>query len=94
MKAIDFICRYLVRAAQDDLTPTARQILLAVAAGLDNSADIARLTGMSPGTCTNVLRSLAARHELHCVNRSAGFYVLGPSGKERVRHLLDFNRHA
>lgn len=90
MKAIDFVCRYLAEAAMDDLTPVARQVLLAVAAGLDNSEDIARLTGLLPGTCTALLRSLAARKELHCTDRAAGYYVLAPAGKERVRRLFSF----
>lgn len=90
MKAIDFICRYLARAAMDDLTPVARQVLLAVAAGLDNSEDISRLTGLLPGTCTSVLRTLAARKQLQCTNRAMGYYVLAPAGKERVKDLFSF----
>lgn len=90
MKAIDFVCRYLAKASMDDLTPVARQVLLAVAAGLDNSEDIANLTGLLPGTCTALLRSLAARKQLQCTNRTEGYYVLAPAGKERVKKLFSF----
>lgn len=94
MKAIDFICRYLARAEMDTLSPTARQVLLAVAAGLDNSPDIARLTGLQQGVCTSHLRMLHQHRELRCTDRKAGYYQLSPAGKERVRALLSFLDHA
>lgn len=94
MKAIDFVCRYLAQAAMDDLTPVARQVLLAVAAGLDNSEDISRLTGLLPGTCTSLLRTLAARKQLQCINRTEGYYVLAPAGKARVKELFSFFAHS
>lgn len=90
MKAIDFACHFLARIAQDDMTPASRQVMLAVAAGLDNSRDIANLTSLGVSTCTALLRSLTKQKILTCVSREQGVYLLAPNGKERVRRLLTF----
>lgn len=94
MRAIDFACRLLVKVATDPMTPAARLMLLCVAAGLECSADIARRTGMVPGTCTNLLRGLVQRHLLQRVASRAGdLYILAPAGREYVRQLLSFLPH-
>ncbi len=90
MRAIDFACRLLVNLATDAMSPAARLVMLCVAAGLENAEDIARLTGITPGTCTNLLRLLAKRQVLHCVHGKCDLYVLAPDGKEHVRQLLTF----
>ncbi len=90
MRAIDFACRFLARIAQDDMTPAGRQVMLAVAAGLSNSHEIASMTGLSINSCTAILRMLAKQKILTCVSRESGVYLLAPDGKERVRRLLTF----
>lgn len=90
MRAIDFACRFLARIAQDDMTPASRQVMLAVAAGLNNSHDIAEMTGLSMSSCTAILRQLSRQKVLACVSRESGVYLLAPDGKERVRRLLTF----
>ena len=91
MKAIDFACRFLSRAQRDDLSPAARLVLVAVAAGLDDKEDIARETGLSPSVSTTQLRQLSARGEIRCVSLLAERYVLAPAGKSRLRRLFDFH---
>lgn len=88
MRAIDFACRLLARLAEDDLSPASQQVLLAVAAGLDTSPDIARLTGLTQGSCTNILRSLARQKILRRLR--GDIYLLAPSGRDRVCRLLSF----
>ena len=91
MKAIDFACRFLSRAQRDDLSPAARLVLVAGAAGLDEKEDIARETGLSPSVCTTQLRQLSVRGEIRCVSLLAERYVLAPAGKARLRRLFDFH---
>lgn len=95
MRAIDFACRLLVKVATDPMSPAARLVLLCVAAGLECSADIARMTGIVPGTCTNLLRQLTARSYVKAIPAKAQetLYVLAPAGKEYVRQLLTFLPH-
>lgn len=95
MRAIDFACRLLVKVATDPMSPAARLVLLCVAAGLECSADIARMTGIVPGTCTNLLRQLAQRRLLKAVPAQTRehLYVLAPEGKDYVRQLLTFLPH-
>lgn len=88
MKAIDFACRLLARLAADDLSPASQQVLLAVAAGLDTSPDIARLTGLTQGSCTSILRHLARQKMLRRLR--GDIYLLAPSGKERICRLFSF----
>lgn len=91
MRAIDFACRLLVNVATDTMAPASRLVMLCVAAGLDNAADIARLTGIIPGTCTNLLRGLVRRKVLHRVSsRETELFILAPQGREMVRQLLTF----
>lgn len=90
MRAIDFACRLLVNLATDPMSPAARLVMLCVAAGLENAADIARFTGITPGTCTNLLRLLAKRSILRCIPSLTDLYILAPAGKEEVRRLLTF----
>lgn len=95
MRAIDFACRLLVRVATDPMSPAARLVLLCVAAGLECSADIARMTGIVPGTCTNLLRQLVRRRLLKAVPAKAQetLYILAPAGRDYVRELLTFLPH-
>lgn len=90
MKAIDFACRFLSRVQRDDLSPAARLVLVAVAAGLEEKADIARETGLSPSVCTTQLRHLNLQDELRCISPLSERYVLAPAGKERLRRLFNF----
>ncbi len=91
MKAIDFACRFLTRAQKDELSPAARLVLIAVAAGLEHKDDISRETGLSHSVCTNQLRHLNAQGELRCISPLSERYVLAPAGKERLRRLFDFH---
>ena len=91
MKAIDFACRFLSRVQRDELSPAARLVLVAVAAGLENKEDIAHETGLSPSVSTTQLRVLSARGEIRCISMLAERYVLAPAGKERLRRLFDIH---
>lgn len=91
MKAIDFACRFLTVLSHDPMTPAKRQVLLAVAAGLENNSDIARLTQLTVSTCTNILRQLERSKLIkHIGNGDDTIYLLAPSGKEHVRKLFSF----
>ena len=52
MKAIDFACRFLSRLQRDELSPAARLVLVAVAAGLEDKNDISHETRLSHSVCT------------------------------------------
>ncbi len=91
MKAIDFACRFLSRVQKDNLSPAARLVLIAVAAGLEDKSDIARETGLSPSVCTNQLRHLEMQGEVRCVSMLSERYVMAPAGKERLRRLFNFH---
>ncbi len=90
MKAIDFACRLLARLGEDSQTRAAQQVLLALAAGLDTGADIARLTGLTTWGCTSVLRSLTERKLVSRVGRDTPVYLLSPKGKELVAGYFAF----
>ena len=90
MKAIDFACRLLVRLTEDTLPLPAQQVLLAVAAGLDCTPDIARFTGLEPNACLGHLRALANKGLLLREGGKHPTYRLAPAGKERVRHYFAF----
>ncbi len=94
MKAIDFACRLLARLAEDDLPFPAQQVLLAVAAGLETSPDIARFTGLSPSGCSGILRSLTHKNIICRVGGTHATYLLAPAGKELVRQYFSFLPHA
>ncbi len=94
MKAIDFACRFLTRVHRDDLSPAARLVLVAVGAGLEESSDIARETGLSPSVCTTQLRHLHTQGEIRCISSLCERYVLTPVGKARLRRLFDFHTTA
>ncbi len=93
MKAIDFACRLLARLAQDPQTRATQQVLLALAAGLDTSEDIARLCHLSTGGCTAILRQLAMRKLTRSIGTAPGIHLLTPKGKELVAHYFDFLPH-
>ena len=90
MKAIDFACRLLARLAQDDMPDASRRVLLAVAAGLPEAADIARLTGLSAATCAQLLVRLRKSGFLLCNDPVHMGYVLTPCGRAKVATLFDF----
>ncbi|MBR5889779.1 MAG: hypothetical protein IKY92_07040 [Akkermansia sp.] len=91
MKAIDFACRFLTRVQKDDLSPAARLVLIAVAAGLEEKCDISNETALSPSVCTTQLRHLEQLGEVRCVSPLTERYVLAPAGKERMRRLFNFH---
>ncbi len=90
MKAIDFACHLLTRLAEDTLPFPAQQVLLAVAAGLESGADIARFTGMSTNSCAGILRSLANKNIVCRLSGPHACYRLAPAGRERVRQYFSF----
>ena len=96
MKAIDFACRLLARLAQDDMPDASRRVLLAVAAGLPEAPDIARLTGLAPATCAKLLAGLRKTGFLFCNDTVHMGYALTPCGRAKVADLLNFlpRRHA
>lgn len=91
MKAIDFACRFLTRVQKDDLSPAARLVLVAVAAGLEDKLDIGRETSLSLSVCTTQLRLLEKLGEVRCISPLSERYVLAPAGKERLRKLFNFH---
>ena len=91
MKAIDFACRFLTRVQKDNLSPAARLVLIAVAAGLEDKMDIARETCLSVSVCTTQLRHLEQLGEVRCVSMLSERYVMAPAGKERLRRLFNFH---
>lgn len=91
MKAIDFACRFLTRVQKDNLSPAARLVLIAVAAGLEEKMDISRETALSQSVCTTQLRHLEELGELRCLSPLTERYVLAPAGKERMRRLFNFH---
>ncbi len=90
MKAIDFACRLLTRLAEDELPFATQQVLLAVAAGLEHTPDIARFTGQNSSACSGILRSLAHKGIIHRKGGAHATYLLAPAGKERVRQYFSF----
>ena len=94
MKAIDFTCRFLSRVQRDELSPAARLVLVAVAAGLEDKNDIAHETGLSHSVCTTQLRHLEKLGEIRCVSLLAERYVPAPAGKERLRRWVNFHTPA
>ncbi len=94
MKAIDFACRLLASLAEDELPLTTQQVLLAVAAGLETSPDIARFTGLSSSGCSGILRSLAHRQLINRVGGAHAVYLLAPAGKQLVRQYFSFLPHS
>lgn len=78
MKAIDFACRLLARLNRDDMPAATRQVLLAVAAGLPEARDIARLT------------ALERQGYIRCHDTAHRGFSLTPCGKERVASLFSF----
>lgn len=90
MKAIDFACRLLARLAQDDMPDASRRVLLAVAAGLPEAQDIARLTGLAPAICCKLLCGLRKSGFLFCNDPVHMGYALTPCGRAKVANLLDF----
>ncbi len=93
MKAIDFACHLLATLAEDELSFPAQQVLLAVAAGLETSPDIARFTGQSPSACSGLLRSLTHKNIISRVGGAHAVYLLAPAGRERVRRYFSFLPH-
>lgn len=91
VKAIDFACRLMARLQRDNLSPAARLVLVAVAAGLEDKNDISRETCLSLSVCTTQLRHLESLAEIRCVSTLAERYVLAPAGKERLRRLFNFH---
>ena len=91
MKAIDFACRFLTRVQKDDLSPAARLVLIAVAAGLEDKCDIAHETALAPSVCTTQLRHLEQLGEVRSISPFSERYVIAPAGKARVRRLFDFH---
>lgn len=91
MKAIDFACRFLTRVQKDDLSPAARLVLIAVAAGLEEKCDISHETALSQSVCTTQLRHLEQLGEVRCISSLIERYVLAPAGKQRIRRLFNFH---
>lgn len=90
MRAIDFACCLLLNVARDSMTPALRLTLLCVMSGMETSEAIADFTGYSPGTCTNMLRTLEHRGLLKRVGRVSEVYLTTLAGKNHVRQLLAF----
>ncbi len=90
MKAIDFACRLLTRLGADEHPRATQQVLLALAAGLDTSADIARLSGLTAGGCTIILRGLAKQKLARRIAAEPPLYLLTPQGKELVAGYFAF----
>lgn len=90
MKAIDFACRFLARMQQGELSLTAHQVIIAVAAGVESSSDIARVTGLTQATCTNTLKNLEKNRLLICLCRTGGLFRLSAAGKDYVCRLFSF----
>lgn len=93
MKAIDFACRFLSRLQRDELSPAARLVLVAVAAGLEDKTDISRETGLSHSVCTTQLRHLQFQGLLRCISPLSERYVLAPDGKKRLQVWFNFHIH-
>ena len=88
MKAIDFACRFLSRLQRDELSPAARLVLVAVAAGLEDKTDISRETGLSHSVCTTQLRHLQFQGLLRCISplsERTGGCRRGPVRKQREK---------
>ena len=91
MKAIDFACRFLAVLSRDPMSPAKRQVLFAVAAGLETITDIARFTQLSTCTCSNMLRQLERNKLVHHIGSvEHTIYLLAPAGKEHIRKLFSF----
>lgn len=90
MRAIDFACCLLLNVARDSMTPALRLTLLCVMSGMETSEAISDFTGYSPGTCTNMLRTLEHRGLLQRVSRVSEVYLTTIAGKNHVRQLLAF----
>lgn len=90
MKAIDFACHFLTRLTRDKLTPTAKYVLICVAAGLETSPDIARFASMSTNVCSAALRGLERKRLVRRVLRGHCIFELTNNGKQRVAALFNF----
>ena len=90
MKAIDFACRLLARLAGDEMPDASRRVLLAVAAGLAEAPDIARLTGLAPTACAQTLARLRKQGFVLCNDPIHGGHILTAAGKAKVAGFFDF----
>lgn len=90
MKAIDFACRLLARLAKDEMPDGSQRVLLAVAAGLPEAPDIARLTGLAPTACAQTLARLRKQGFVLCNDAIHGGHILTPTGKAKVAGFFDF----
>ena len=90
MKAIDFACRLLKALNNEPHSDIAQRVLLAVAAGLEFSADIAQFMGLTPSGCSLALRRLANEGLLTCICGEYSYYRLTPQGKQVVAGIFSF----
>lgn len=86
MRAVDFACSLLVNVSHIDLTPNDTKVLIALAAGLNCTQDIAERLDIRPCASTLSLKSMAKRNLIHAIDSS--HYTLAPAGESRVRQLL------
>ncbi len=94
MKAIDFACQLLRQLAEDELSFSSQQVLLAVAAGQYSAKEVARFLNLPAAGASGILRALANKNLLERVGCPHVTYRLSPWGRERVRKYLTFRPEA
>lgn len=91
MKAIDFACRLLLQLEQDPMPAPAQRVLIALAAGLETSRDLAEHTVLTPQHVSAILGSHVKARLATCdKSRRPQEYFLSKEGRIYLHHLLDF----
>lgn len=91
MKAIDFACRLLLRLERDPMSAAAQRVIIALAAGLETSRDIAEHTVLSAQHVSAVLGSFVKAGLVSCdKSRRPQEYFLSKEGRTYIHSLLDF----
>ncbi len=90
MRAVDFACQFLLNISRTTLTATECKVLLCVAAGMSDAADIARRMDIRQCVCTMTLRAMAQRRLLG--KDARGIYTPTPAGTHYIEQLLYINK--
>jgi len=91
MRAIDFACRLLLKLERDAMPAPAQRVLIALAAGLETSRDLAEYTVLTAQHVAAILGSHIKAGLVTCdKSRRPQEYFLSQDGRTYLHRLLDF----
>ncbi len=91
MKAIDFACRLLMRMEYSNLPNARQRVLIAMGAGLESCADIAKHCVMSgQQTAAQLLALERSKHIRKSGSQKPYNYQLEQAGKKYLKETLAF----